>query len=128
MERRYKVIVSARARQMLGIHIRFLAQISPPAARRAKTRLLAAIRSLRSMPERFPFLDAAPIPKNNYRKLFVENWYLILYQIEGQTVYVEYIVDCRQDYTWLIQCMHTNRCFVAIGAPGSRGPGGRGRR
>jgi plasmid stabilization system protein ParE len=101
---------------MIGGHVRFLAQISPPAARRAKVRLLAAIRSLSSMPERFPFfdtqpspkgegspLDADPIPKEKYRKLFVENWYLILYQIEDQTVYVDYIVDCRQDYVWLIQ-------------------------
>jgi plasmid stabilization system protein ParE len=103
MERQYNVIVSGRARQMLGGHIRFLAQISPFAARRAKIRLLAAIRSLSSMPERFPFLDTDPIPKEKYRKLFVENWYLVLYQIEGQTVYVEYIVDCRQDYNWLIQ-------------------------
>jgi len=29
--------------------------------------------------------------------------YLILYQIKGQMVYVDYIVDCRQDYEWLIR-------------------------
>ncbi|MDR0877062.1 MAG: type II toxin-antitoxin system RelE/ParE family toxin [Treponema sp.] len=103
MERQYKVIVSECARQMLGRHICFLAQINPPAARRVKERLLTAIRSLKSMPERFPFLDVDPVPKDKYRKLFVENWYLILYQIEEQTVFVEYIVDCRQDYVWLIQ-------------------------
>ena len=26
----------------------------------------------------------------------------VLYQIQDDTVYVEYIVDCRKDYNWLI--------------------------
>jgi len=35
--------------------------------------------------------------------MFVEKWYLILYQIKEQTVYVDYIVDCRQNYSWLVK-------------------------
>ena len=97
----YKVIVSDRARQMLAGHVQFLAQKSPVAARKIKSDLMNAIRSLSTMPERFPFLDAEFIPLNKYHKLFVEMWYLILYQIKDQTVYVDYIVDCRQGYGWL---------------------------
>jgi plasmid stabilization system protein ParE len=100
---RYKVIVSDRARQMLGIHVRFLASVSPPAARKMRSEIVKAIRSLATMPERFPFLDDEPIPPNKYHKLFVENWYLVLYQVKDNTVYVDYIVDCRQDYGWLIK-------------------------
>ena len=99
----YKVIVSDRARQMLAGHVRFLAQKSPTAARKIKNDLMDAIRSLSKMPERFPFLDAEFLPLNKYHKLFVEKWYLILYQIKDQTVYVDYIVDCRQDYGWLVR-------------------------
>ncbi len=99
----YKVIVSDRARQMLAGHVRFLAQESPKAARRTKNELIDAIRSLSSMPERFPFLNVEFIPVNKYHKMFVEKWYLILYQIKDQTGYVDYIVDCRQDYGWLIR-------------------------
>ena len=99
----YKVIVSDRARQMLAGHVRFLAQKSPDAARKIKNDLLNGIRSLSIMSERFPFLDAEFIPINKYHKLFVEKWYLILYQIKDQIVYVEYIVDCRQDYGWLVR-------------------------
>ena len=98
----YKVIVADRARQMLVGHVRFLAQKSPAAARKAKNDLMNAIRSLSIMPERFPFLTAEFIPPNKYHKMFVEKWYLILYQIKDQTVYVDYIVDCRQDYEWLL--------------------------
>lgn len=99
----YKVVVSDRARQMLAGHIRFLAEKSPPAARKKKSEIMDAVRSLGTMPERFPFLSAEPLPPNKYRKMFIENWYLILDQIKDQTVYVDFILDCRQDYGWLIK-------------------------
>ncbi|HBK53461.1 MAG TPA: plasmid stabilization protein [Syntrophomonas wolfei] len=99
----YKVIISDRARQMLAGHVRFLAQKSLPATRKMKNDLIDAINSLYQMPERFPFLTADFIPPNKYHKMLVEKRYLILYQIKGQTVYVDYIVDCRQDYEWLIR-------------------------
>ena len=98
----YKVIVSDRARQMLAGHVRFLAQNSPAAARKAKNDLMNAIRSLSIIPERFPFLTAEFIPLNKYHKMFVGKWYLVLYQIKDRMVYVDYIVDCRQDYGWLV--------------------------
>lgn len=88
---------------MLADHVAFLAQKSPAAAREAKNRLLEAIRSLSQMPERFPFFNAEFIPANKYHKMFVEKRYLILYQIKDQIVYVDFIVDCRQDYGWLIR-------------------------
>lgn len=100
---RCKVLVSDRARRMLAGHIRFLAEKSPDAARRTKSELLRAIRSLERMPERFPFLDAEFIPPNKYHKMFVEKWYLVLYQIQDRVVYVDHIVDCRQDYRWLVR-------------------------
>lgn len=55
------------------------------------------------MPERFPFLTAEFISPNKYHKTFVQRWHLILYQIKNQIVYVDYIVDCRQNYEWLIR-------------------------
>jgi len=99
----YKVIVSDHARQMLAGHVGFLAQKSPVAVRKAKNDLINAIRSLSIMPERFPFLIAEFIPLNKYHKMFVEKYYLILYQIKDQTVFVDYIVDCREDYGWLVR-------------------------
>ncbi|MDD4588779.1 MAG: type II toxin-antitoxin system RelE/ParE family toxin [Heliobacteriaceae bacterium] len=99
----YKVIVSDRCRQMLANHVRFLAQKNPSAAYREKNELMGAIRSLHQMPQRFPFLKADFIPPNKYHKMFVEKYYLVLYQIKDQTVFVDFIVDCRQDYQWLIR-------------------------
>lgn len=99
---KYKIIISERAKRMLGVHIHFLANVSPPAARAAKEAIIKSIRSLSVMPERFSFLNAEHISPNRYHKIFVKNWYLVLYQIKDQTVYVEYIVDCRQDFKWLL--------------------------
>ena len=101
-DKKYKVIVSDRAKRMLGAHIRFIAQVNKDAASTKKKEIITAIRSLNHMPQRFPFFEEAYIPQNKYHKMFIEKWYLILYQIQDDTVYVEYIVDCRKDYNWLI--------------------------
>ena len=97
---KYKVIISDRAKEMLGMHIRFLAQKN--AAPNLKKRLIAEIRSLQESPQRYPFFNETYIPANKYHKLYVENWYLVLYQIRDNVVYVDWIVDCRQEYEWLM--------------------------
>ena len=101
--RKYKVIISDRAKQMLGVHIRFLAQVDKDAARNKKKELMEAMRSLTYSPKRFPFFDEPYIPCTKYHKMFIKNWYLILYQIEDDTVYVDYILDCRKEYNWIIR-------------------------
>lgn len=100
---RYDVIISDRARHMLGVNIRFLANVSPSAARKTKSEILETIRSLATMPERFSFFGAEHIPPNKYHKVFVENCHLVLYQVKDRTVYVDYILDCRQDFRFLIK-------------------------
>lgn len=47
--------------------------------------------------------EEAYIPMNKYHKMFVAKWYLLLYQIQDDAVYVDYILDCRKDYSWLIR-------------------------
>lgn len=99
--KKYKVIVSDRAKRMLGTHMRFMAQVSKDAAVAKKKELMTAMGSLSQMPQRFPFFEEMYITPNKYHKMFVEKWYLILYQIQDDTVYIEYILDCRRDYSWL---------------------------
>lgn len=100
--KKYKVIVSDKAKQMLGTHIRFIAQINKEAAVSKKKELMAEMRSLSQMPQRFPFFEGLYITSNKYHKMFVKKWYIVLYQIKDDKVYVEYILDCRKDYDWLI--------------------------
>ena len=100
-DKKYKVIVSNRAKRMLATHIHFMAQDNKDAAKTKKKELMDAMRSLECMPQRFPFFEGAYIPINKYHKMFVAKWYLVLYQIQDDTVYVDYILDCRKDYSWL---------------------------
>ena len=102
-QNKYHVIVSERATQMLVSHAAFLAQVNKEAAAAKKKEIMTAMRSLCQMPQRFPFFEEPYITPNKYHKMFIEKWYLVLYQIQDDTVYVEYILDCRKDYSWLIR-------------------------
>ena len=101
-KQKYKVIVADRAKRMLGTHIRFMAQVNKTAATDKKKQIIAALHSLTIMPQRYPFFEENYIPANKYHKMYVEKWYLILYQVQDDKVYVDYILDCRKDYSWLI--------------------------
>lgn len=100
---KYIVIVSDKAKHMLGTHIKFMKRVNASAAAQTKKRIVEAIRSLSDNPQKFPFFDSPYIQPNQYHRMFVEKWYLVLYQIKDNTVYVDYIVDCRQDCGWLLQ-------------------------
>ena len=99
---KYKVIVSDKAKQMLGAHVRFLTNVDRNAAVSLKNKIMTALRTLEELPERYPFFHEIFIPPNKYHKMVVEKQYLVLYQIKDSRVYVDYILDCRQDYNWLI--------------------------
>ena len=101
-ELKYEVIISDEAKRMLGKHIRFVAQVDKKAAIKKTDDIIKAIRSLEYMPQRFPFMNEPYIPPNKYQKMFVSKYYLLIYQIKDSIVYVEYILDCRQDYSWLL--------------------------
>jgi len=88
---------------MLGAHAKYLAQRSPSAARDMKIKILTAIRSLSNMPERCPFFDGDFVPRNKYHKMVVDSRYLLLYQIRDLTIFVDYIIDGRQDFSWLVR-------------------------
>ena len=55
MKKTYEVIISDKAKRMLGTHIKFIAQVNKEAARKKKTQLISAMRSLEFMPQRYPF-------------------------------------------------------------------------
>lgn len=67
-DRKYKVVVSDRAKRMLGTHIRFMAQVSKEAATAKKKQLMIAMRSLSRNPQRLPFFEEPYIPQNKYQK------------------------------------------------------------
>lgn len=101
MENSYQVVVSAHATQMLVSHAAFLAQVSEDAARSFVAEFEKAAKSLETMPKRCPWLTGEYIPKNAYRFLLFAKRYMIVFQMEDNTVYADLVVDCRQDFQGL---------------------------
>lgn len=102
-QNRYHVIVSECATQMLVSHAAFLAQVSHEAAERLTVEFEKTANSLEIMPQRYTWLTGKYIPRNDYRLILFEKRYMIIFQIVDDIVYADYVVDCRQDYGWLIR-------------------------
>ena len=100
---KYRVIVSERATQMLVSHVAFLAQTSPEAAERLTVEFEKTAHSLEVMPQKCPWLTGEYIPRKAYRFILFEKRYMIIFQKLYDIVYADCVVDCRQDYNWLIQ-------------------------
>ena len=101
-QNKYTVIVSQHAKQMLVSHAAFLAQTSVNAAQRLADSFEKIAGSLEFMPQRCTWLTNEFIPRNMYRYILFEKRYMIIFQIKDNTVYVDHVIDCRQDYEWLI--------------------------
>jgi len=98
----YKVIISERAADMLIQHVRFMAQVSPEAADKLRAEIIEACRSLQNLPERYLEFFEPVLPANKYRRMIISKRYCLVYQIKDETVHIDYILDCRQDYQWLM--------------------------
>lgn len=99
----YTVEVSDAALTMLDSHVDFLAKVSKAAAVKMKDEVLSSMRTLRKYPQRYPIYDSPFITDTAYRIMVSAKRYLIFYEIVEKIVYVDYIVDSRQDYAWLIR-------------------------
>lgn len=102
-QNKYRVIVSEQATKMLVSHAAFLAQVNPKAAERLTSEFEKTANSLELMPQRCPWLRGQYIPRNAYRFILFEKRYIIIFQIVDDIVYADYVVDCREDYSWLIK-------------------------
>ena len=98
----YQVVISDRAVGLLLQHVRFVAQVNVQAAERLREEIMKAVKSLQSFPERNMWLSDPMLPVSKYRKMLVSKRYLLVYQIKDDTVLIEYLLDCRQDYQWLL--------------------------
>ena len=99
---KYTIIVSDKASDMLQRHIAFIANVSKKAAGDQKKEIVDAIKRLKEDANIYPFFENEFIPKNKYHKYVISKRYIILYQIKDDVVYVDYIIDTRQDYSWLL--------------------------
>ena len=85
---------------MLVAHAKFLANVNPAAARELLAAFRKASDSIANGPMKYPYaddLDAADIPREVYRKCLFCDRYKALFLVEDRTVYIDAIIDCRQE-------------------------------
>ena len=107
--RKHEVSLSRSAERMLLQHAEFLTQVSPAAARRLLNSLKKVKSRLSDNPYQFPFaddMDVPGIPPETYRKCLFEKRYKALFLVEGIDVYVDAIIDCRQENENILQNSH----------------------
>lgn len=98
----YTIIVSEKATEMLVDRARFLANVSEDAAINFIEGYKQEAKSLELFPERSPWLVNHALPINKYRKLIFCKQYMLIYQVKPKKVYLDYVLDCWQDYKWLL--------------------------
>lgn len=98
----YRVVISKRAAQQLVEHAAFIARLDEKLAHKLVSDFRQAAESLERFPFRNPVMRSDVFAVEKYRKLIFDKYHILLYQIKGQVVYVEYVIDGRQDYQWLL--------------------------
>lgn len=97
---RYKIRTSSRADAMLLAHADFLSQVSPTAARKLLLELGRSKKVIARTPFIFPYadeFDAPGMPSETYRKCGFSGRYKVLFLVEGRNVYIDAIIDSRQE-------------------------------
>jgi hypothetical protein len=100
MAKEYNVDLSRRAERMLLQHTEFLARVSPVSARRFIRSSKVVKNKLADDPCQFPFadeLDVPGIPLKTYRKCLFDGRYMALFIVEGDNVFIDAVIDCRQE-------------------------------
>jgi len=93
----YSVVIAPAANDRIAEHMEFLARVSEKAAKRLLNEIISGVRSLKTLPYRNPIYNRPYIPLDKYRYLIVFNRSRIVYQIDGDYVFVDEIQNCRQD-------------------------------
>lgn len=101
--KQYKVEISEKAKRGLAKIVTYNAIENIGYARKLKQEIIASIKTLEQIPERCPFFEGEFIPYNKYHKLIISRHFIALYILQDEIVRIEYIIDCRQDYQWLIR-------------------------
>lgn len=92
----YTVIAASRVDSQLIRHIRFLANVSLPAARRFRQEYSEILDRLEENPFQFPADTDPNLPEDMYRKALFAHCYKALFTVENRIVYLDAVVDCRQ--------------------------------
>ena len=95
---KYRVVLAKRVDQMLLRHTEFLSRVSIPAAKAFYEEFRDILHRLGENPLQFPPEEDFNLPDGQYRKALFAKRYKAVFSVDGQTVYLDAVVDCRMDH------------------------------
>lgn len=99
----YKVILGSRVDSLLRRHTLFISNVSISRAERFLNEFEGVVTQLKSNPFLYPFETDENLPPEKYRRAIFGKWYKALFRVEGDTVYLDAVCDCREDLARVIQ-------------------------
>ena len=93
----YTVVVREKCLVSFENHLDFLANVSLEATEHLHDAFWDAIDALTAFPERNPLIRIAADPDMAYRRALLGKHHAVLYEIDGTIVYVDVVVDLRQN-------------------------------
>ena len=96
MKAKYTVIPASHVDRQLVQHIQFITRVSVKAARTFRDEFEKVLDKLEENPLEFPFDTDPNLPSELYHKAIFAKWYKALFIVEGNIVYLDAVVDCRQ--------------------------------
>ncbi len=89
---KYDGIVSRKADEMLVSHVRFLAQVSIPAAKVLRNEFSTVLAILKDDPFQFQLEEDLGLPSEKYRRVVFAKRYKAIFSVCENKVFI----DCRQ--------------------------------
>lgn len=100
---KYQLYVTDKADHLIRNHLLFIGSVSKQAAKKQASEFKSSFKKIAEDPKAHPFFEGQYIPYNKYHKFVVSKRYIVLYQIIESVIYIDYVIDTRTDYSWLIK-------------------------
>jgi len=100
LQGKHKVVVTANAKKMFSVHLRFLQRDSLNAAQRLLSRYKKSLARIADNPFQFPIADELDIPSiavGVCRKCLFEDRYKALFQLGGNEAVIIAVIDSRME-------------------------------
>lgn len=94
---KYTIYFGSRVDAMLVRHVAFLARVSVPAAKRLRNEFARVLREIEENPYQFPVDTDLNLPEGIYRKALFARRYKALFSVVENKIFLDAVVDCRQD-------------------------------
>ena len=96
-DKEYVVVVREQCLASFENHLEFLANVSLNAAESLYSSFWDVVNSLTTFPGRNPLIRVSAEPDAEYRRALLGHNHAILYEVVGEKVYIDAVVDLRQN-------------------------------